>query len=530
MSGAAIAVASMTAAAAAAPKVIAITIGITGYPDSTLTPAAPNAERVAQQIRMVFPTAQIDRIVNDAANLVSVRTEIDLSHIPEQSLVIIYFSGHGERAADAEGTTYLRLAGTSHDEYVASSIALDDVVRAIGQAPKGVRIMIFIDACFAGVDAQGRNGGLHSILPELWDRLEKRAFMMVSSAGTEPSLRGYFTDALLDAWAHPRQACEPPYEFWKDVTARVRAKAKEMSPELLFGEKLQMCVSDLGIPSSLVSFRFNRPVSTACDFTVGGITQIKKPSEPTYDRILPKRDVAYAIACAGRPVASGTLSGFDRDIIEVPIAVSDEALWAARTVSTSYEADVAIDVARAVAAFGDNASHYYYQAAVAAARAKRDPQPFLDQVSQDGSLEGRVARLALSQSRRRQAALWRMAGDPALENVAKELGDLSLHDSSSVAYEVLSEMAEDTKQKQYFQFRGLVESTLQSNDKRTSLFAQKLKESPLTSFQAEIVDDTVKSRVPDVDITSAPAWNAAVSPRALEAFYERAENRKIDAL
>ncbi len=348
------------------PRVVALVVGISKYDDTRMEFMEQNASRMLGKLKATFPGLDPWYLPNADSTTIRDVLDVNFRKIPEDSFLIIYFAGHGVRRPGAQGSQhedfYLLTRGAKLTNYSTStSVKLQEFIDAIDSAGR-VKVMLLVDACFSGSDAALSL----NINYERWQKIGKRAFMLASSASSEQSIAGHFTEALLEAWdASTSEKCQTPAEFGRTLEQLVYKRSTGfMRANLAFGDDIKMCLSDFSKPSSVLVFSFTPPPKYPCFFFFGADMQSFVPANRVFDRLVPKRDVLVRVECEHQEVYNHVFTAAElvKDVFPVPPIKLPPFLAEDKTAAT-YDAEVTLRKAQAIETYGANASDYYLAAA-----------------------------------------------------------------------------------------------------------------------------------------------------------------------
>jgi WD40 repeat protein len=110
---------------------------------------------------------------------------------------VIYYSGHGDSQADS---FYLLTSDTKEDQYAATALPADYVLRALGENPKVRRVLLILDACYAGQGAFDAADLAARMAP--WQSIsgdDEGVWVVAAASPKQEAQERLFTDAFLEA-------------------------------------------------------------------------------------------------------------------------------------------------------------------------------------------------------------------------------------------------------------------------------------------------------------------------------------------
>lgn len=200
-----------------------------------------------------------------------------LPNVPEGSLVIFYFAGHGLRPAinryeSAEGELILLLQGSKGVAHRGCAISVWHVLEAMSRCHRSVN-MVLLDCCHSGPSQSDRK------LPWL-DRLRHRGFMFGATTCSESTFCGTLTKAFISSLPTPQggNGCRMPSDLHDDITTWYTANGLAVCPTPWFGMEMKQCIGDLREDATLLVFTFPRGLKH-----VGRVKLVFPASEANYD-------------------------------------------------------------------------------------------------------------------------------------------------------------------------------------------------------------------------------------------------------
>jgi uncharacterized caspase-like protein len=208
-----------TSTAVSAPNIYALVIGLSAYRDPRiprLQHSHADAQAFFQLLKdpqgMGVPPENIQLLLDEQASLTEVKCAITgwlFEHANEDSMVLLFFAGHGHVEPDRSGRRdtceYLLLWDTQPENLYATALSNDEFERCLFTV-RAKRLAIFMDACHSGgvAKAGARDvGTVHE--PKKWvvpgeGRVIITAAKASQQSWEDPSLgHGIFTYHLLEA-------------------------------------------------------------------------------------------------------------------------------------------------------------------------------------------------------------------------------------------------------------------------------------------------------------------------------------------
>ena len=214
-------------------KKIAITIGIDDYANwPPLEGGARDARRVAKQLKQIGFDEVIEIYDEDATRIRMLNllgTEL-VSRSDPESLVLIYFAGHGqtETLASGERRGYIVPVDASTRDVFATAISMEKI-RDLSQRIPAKHLYYAMDSCYSGLGltrgiAVQRSGG--NFVQEATSR---RAVQMMTAGGQgeqaiEVGGRGVFASYLLEAMSGAADANADGYVSASEIGSFVRPR------------------------------------------------------------------------------------------------------------------------------------------------------------------------------------------------------------------------------------------------------------------------------------------------------------------
>ena len=147
---------------------------------------------MAKAVSDSYRNATIWKLVDENATLTKVQRCLfnDIPQIPEDSLLIIYFAGHGVRhsypSAYVPSDLFMPLYPSSKTDYFGRAIRVNDILDSIYRTRR-CNVLVFLDCCFSGWDYKNQI----DYPEEKLRNLGVRAFVLSSSSGSEQTMSGF---------------------------------------------------------------------------------------------------------------------------------------------------------------------------------------------------------------------------------------------------------------------------------------------------------------------------------------------------
>jgi hypothetical protein len=324
--------------AAGAGKVFAIVVGVTNYADRNLMGADANAIKFHNLLKTVFSTnADIKLLLNKRAALTETEKLLEeVPSLPEYSLFIFYFSGHGTLRRYANGRwsdTYLLLSDGAHardTQPPINGMNLSQVIQRIYRLNRGVA-MVFLDCCHSGEQRSPIEN------PDvILANVKVKAFLLGACARSHETISGTFTDALVEAWTNaPSRGCWTSDDLANQVRAKVPPNlAQIIVPGLSFGFRMNRCIARLNEPSSMVVLNFTNGLPREVVYVaIGNTILTNAPLNPDVDKecyyplIVEKVPTVISLHRAGNPKPFWSIRAekaqFDNDVIIYNVSLTD---------------------------------------------------------------------------------------------------------------------------------------------------------------------------------------------------------------
>lgn len=220
-------------------KKIAITIGIDAYDRwPPLEGGRRDAERVAARLKQLGFDEVIEVYDRDATRVRMLRllgTEL-VSRSDPESLVLIYFAGHGqtETLANGERRGYIVPVDADTQDSFATAISMEKI-RELSRRIPAKHLYYAMDSCYSGL---GLTRGIAAIRPGggnfATEATSRRAVQMLTAGGEgeqaiEVAGQGIFTTYLLEAMGGAADANADGFISASEIGAFVRPRVKGAS-------------------------------------------------------------------------------------------------------------------------------------------------------------------------------------------------------------------------------------------------------------------------------------------------------------
>ncbi|MEV7278405.1 caspase family protein [Streptomyces sp. NPDC093111] len=203
-----------------------LTIGVSAYAD----PGIPDLPGVPEDVRrlrelllpMGYETA-LDPLAADPTAAAIQEAVEDWAHDTDpgpEDIVVVYFAGHGAKAADRH---YL-LGSTARPGRYSAALAAEDLARPLLLGEAG-HVLVVLDTCFAGAGASE----IAALATELAHTRRGPAgrWMLATARGKERARENVFVDALATVLNHPRAGAHQEFLGVREVTERVNRHLAE---------------------------------------------------------------------------------------------------------------------------------------------------------------------------------------------------------------------------------------------------------------------------------------------------------------
>lgn len=203
-----------------------ITIGVSAYADPDI-PDLPGVPEDVRRLReLLLPMgyeAVLDRLAADPTAATIQEAVEDWAHDTEpgpEDIVVVYFAGHGTKAADRH---YL-LGSTARPGRYSAALAAEDLARPLLRGEAG-HVLVVLDTCFAGAGA----GEIAALATELahTQRGPAGRWMLAAARGKERARENVFVDALATVLDHPQAGAHQEFLGVREVTERVNRHLAE---------------------------------------------------------------------------------------------------------------------------------------------------------------------------------------------------------------------------------------------------------------------------------------------------------------
>lgn len=203
-----------------------ITVGVSTYRDPLIPdlPGVPDDVRRLREllIPMGYETV-LDPLAADPTAAAVQEAVEDWAHDTApgpEDIVVVYFAGHGTKAADRH---YLLGSTARHGRYSAA-LAAEDLARPLLRGEAG-HVLVVLDTCFAGAGA----GEIAVLATELahTQRGPAGRWMLAAARGKERARENVFVDALATVLNHPQAGAHQEFLGVREVTERINRHLAE---------------------------------------------------------------------------------------------------------------------------------------------------------------------------------------------------------------------------------------------------------------------------------------------------------------
>ncbi|PKV84274.1 caspase family protein [Streptomyces sp. TLI_146] len=203
-----------------------ITTGVETYQDpgvSDLPGAIRDAERVRVLLEPMGYTHVLPDLVRNPTRAMlaeGIENWAEETLLGPQDIVVVYFAGHGIRAADRH---YLQCVD-SQPHLRARALPAEDLARSLVMSEVG-HLLVMLDTCYAAAGTQDIN----RVAGELAHLHRQRAnrWHLAAARAKDRARDTAFVDALTDAFAHPRHGPTQQFMSVREVTERINESFAE---------------------------------------------------------------------------------------------------------------------------------------------------------------------------------------------------------------------------------------------------------------------------------------------------------------
>lgn len=197
-----------------------ITVGVSAYADPAIPdlPGVPDdVRRLRELLRPMGYETVLDRLAADPTAAAVQEAVEDWAHDTApgpEDIVVVYFAGHGTKAADRH---YL-LGSTARPGRYSAALAAEDLARPLLRGEAG-HVLVVLDTCFAGAGA----GEIAVLAAELahTQRGPAGRWVLAAARGKERARENVFVDALAAVLNHPQAGAHQEFLGVREVTERI---------------------------------------------------------------------------------------------------------------------------------------------------------------------------------------------------------------------------------------------------------------------------------------------------------------------
>ncbi|MGW3219133.1 caspase family protein, partial [Streptomyces sp. NPDC001157] len=197
-----------------------ITAGVETYQDSGITDlpgAGRDAERVRELLEPMGYTHVLPSLVRNPTRAMlaeGIENWVEETSLGPQDIVVVYFAGHGIRAADRH---YLQCIDSQPGRR-ARALPAEDLARPLVMSEVG-HLLVMLDTCYAAAGTQDIN----RLAGELAHLHRKRAnrWHLAAARAKDRAKDNAFVDALTDAFTNPRHGPTQQFMSVREVTERI---------------------------------------------------------------------------------------------------------------------------------------------------------------------------------------------------------------------------------------------------------------------------------------------------------------------
>ncbi|MFF9843906.1 caspase family protein [Streptomyces sp. NPDC013740] len=197
-----------------------ITVGVSTYADPLIPdlPGVPeDVRRLRELLRPMGYETVLDPLAADPAAATVQEAVEDWAHdtaLGPEDIVVVYFAGHGTKAADRH---YL-LGSTARSGRYSAALAAEDLARPLLRGEAG-HVLVVLDTCFAGAGT----GEIAALATELahTQRGPAGRWMLAAARGKERARENVFVDALTTVLNNPRAGAHQEFLGVREITERI---------------------------------------------------------------------------------------------------------------------------------------------------------------------------------------------------------------------------------------------------------------------------------------------------------------------
>lgn len=279
------------------PAVFGLALGVETTKGMTARGASKDVADFCSALLATYNNASIKQLRNEAATREAFEDWVrEAKDLPAESVVVVYFSGHGIRTKDEDRDLRFLLSGANANEEKPSlkvSFSFRELVAALSEV-KRATVMVFLDCCYSGLT---KNDEMF-FETSFKTRFDCRAFVLSSVADNEEGFGtkegGYFTQSVLEVMKlNDAAGCLTVENLYKGVDDLIvnKKQIKGIHPYYWKSGNMDRCLARLGDPYFYVVVSFDRPPEGILDMTLNGAITHRfrcSPEERTFRSSLPK--------------------------------------------------------------------------------------------------------------------------------------------------------------------------------------------------------------------------------------------------
>lgn len=201
----------------------AFVVGISDYRNDNvidLPSAVDDARSLAAVLDTLYHFDEIDTLYNDAATFAALDKFFadGLSNAAPGELIVIYFSGHGDKRGDSAASSQGFLMPWDATIESSSGRITMDFLKGHLRATQAADVLCIFDACFSGTSIESRPDVTFELLPRrvnydsLYAETSKRAANLLTAATrSEQAVDGLFTPRLVQGLLGPADCNDDGY-------------------------------------------------------------------------------------------------------------------------------------------------------------------------------------------------------------------------------------------------------------------------------------------------------------------------------
>ena len=288
---------SASAAPLNGPAVFGLAMGVETTEGLAARGASKDVVAFCSALLATYNDASLKQLRNTAATREAFDKWLkEAKGLDAESVVVVYFSGHGVRTKDEDRDLRFLLNGANANDNNPSlnvSFSFRELVSALSEI-KRATVMVFLDCCYSGLTKNDKE----FFETAFKTRFDCRAFVLSSVADNEEGFGttngGYFTQSILDIMKSNNAAgcltVESLYNSVDDLIVN-KMQLKGIHPYYATSGNMDRCLARLGDPHFYVVVSFDRPPDGILDLSLDNtITHRFRcgPEERTFRSSLPK--------------------------------------------------------------------------------------------------------------------------------------------------------------------------------------------------------------------------------------------------